>query len=106
MPARASARDHAMLPVTSSSKRRRSKRKEEPNSNAAASGAVSKRPDQRFDMIRSAGGSRPPALGDSSAGEAFEAPREGGGAARVAGDDEDRVVAANRADGFGELRAI
>ena len=42
----ASARAHAMLPVTSSSNRRRSKRNEAPNSNAAASGAVSKRPDQ------------------------------------------------------------
>ena len=43
----ASARAHAMLPVTSSSNRRRSKRNEAPNSNAAASGAASKRPDQR-----------------------------------------------------------
>src|SRR5262245_29412637 len=45
MPARASARAHAMLPVTSSSNRRRSKRNDAPNSNAARSGAVSKRPD-------------------------------------------------------------
>ena len=43
-PPRASARAHAMLPVTSSSNRRRSKRNEAPNSNAAASGAVSNRP--------------------------------------------------------------
>ena len=47
-----SARAHARLPVTSSSNRRRSKRNEAPNSNAAASGAVSKRPDQRLVISR------------------------------------------------------
>ena len=46
-PAAGSARAHARLPATSSSKRRRSKPNDEPHSKAAASGAASKRPDQR-----------------------------------------------------------
>src|SRR4029077_15845009 len=36
----------------------------------------------------------------------FEPFGQRGGAARVAGNHEDRIVAANRADRFGELRAI
>src|SRR5262245_2359531 len=47
-PARLNARAHARLPVTSSSNKRRSKRNDAPKSKAAASGAASKRPDQRF----------------------------------------------------------
>src|SRR5262245_29729644 len=47
-PARLNARAHARLPVTSSSNRRRSKRNDAPKSKATASGAASKRPDQRL----------------------------------------------------------
>src|SRR5262249_45084599 len=54
-PARLNARAHARLPVTSSSNRRRSKRNDAPKSKAAASGAASKRPDQRFVAFDAAG---------------------------------------------------
>ena len=42
----------------------------------------------------------------SEAGVFAEALREGGGAAAVLGDDQNRVIAGDRADGLGRTRAV
>ena len=113
----ASARAHARLPMTSSSKRRRSKPNDEPHSNAAASGGTSKRPDQR--CVLKGAESEPfrllagPLLRDARPARARLQPRVGleplherRRAAIVARDDENRVVAGDRADRLRQLRAV